>query len=48
MDGHSGDVYQLAMHPGKPNVLATVSDSGHVHVWDTTLRQMTHCELWCS
>jgi WD40 repeat protein len=43
MDGHSGDVYCLAAHPCKPHVVATVSDSGHVHVWDTAVRQMSHC-----
>jgi len=42
MYGHSGDVYQLAWHPALPNVMVTASDSGHVHVWDATLRQMTH------
>ncbi|GAX82495.1 hypothetical protein CEUSTIGMA_g9922.t1 [Chlamydomonas eustigma] len=43
MDGHSGDVWFVAFHPTNPNVFATVSDSGHVHVWDGAIRQMTHC-----
>ena len=43
MDGHSGDVYFVAFHPTKPNIFATVSDSGHAHLWDAGLRQMTHC-----
>lgn len=43
MDGHSGDVHQLSFHPTKPNILATCSDSGHVHLWDTSTRTMTHC-----
>ena len=43
MDGHSGDVYHMAFHPALPHVFATVADSGHVHVWDSALRQMTHC-----
>ena len=45
MDGHSGDVYFVAFHPTDPNVFATVSDSGHVHVWDSAIRQMTHCAV---
>lgn len=43
MDGHSGDVWFVAFHPAKPNVFATVSDSGHVHMWDASTRSMTHC-----
>eukprot|EP00955_Chlamydomonas_euryale_P048071 353862-Chlamydomonas_euryale.AAC.1 len=43
MDGHAGDVWHCAFHPTKPNVFATVSDSGHVHLWDSAIRQMTHC-----
>ncbi len=43
MDGHSGDVYYVAFHPTNPNVFATVADSGHVHMWDASIRQMTHC-----
>ncbi len=43
MDGHSGDVWTLAFHPVAPTLMATASDSGHVHLWDTARRQMTHC-----
>mmetsp|Transcript_34365 Transcript_34365/g.76299 ORF Transcript_34365/g.76299 Transcript_34365/m.76299 type:complete len:1172 (-) Transcript_34365:306-3821(-) len=43
MDGHPGDVYFIAFHPNKPNIFATVSDSGHIRLWDAALRQMTHC-----
>lgn len=43
MDGHSGDVYQIATHPAKPNICATVTDSGHVHIWDLAIRQCTLC-----
>ncbi|KAJ9506292.1 hypothetical protein QJQ45_013870, partial [Haematococcus lacustris] len=43
LDGHSGDVYQLASHPSQPHIMATVADSGHVHLWDCRQRQMTHC-----
>ena len=45
IDGHSGDVYNVAFHPTKGHVLATVSDSGHVHLWDCSIRQMTHCAV---
>ena len=34
MDAHSGDIYSVAFHPAKPNVFATVADSGHIHVYD--------------
>lgn len=45
MDGHSGDIYNVAFHPTKPHILATVADSGHVHLWDCSIRQMTHCAV---
>ena len=45
MDGHSGDIYFVAYHPTNPTVFATVSDSGHVHLWDGSIRQMTHCAV---
>ena len=43
MDGHSGDVYFIAFHPAKPNIFCTTADSGHIHIWDSSLRQMMQC-----
>ena len=45
MDGHSGDIYFVAFHPTKPGIFSTVADSGHVHLWDSSIRQMTHCAV---
>ena len=45
MDGHSGDIYFVAFHPSKPGIFSTVADSGHVHLWDSSIRQMTHCAV---
>jgi len=40
MDGHAGDIWGVAFHPAKPEVFASVADSGHLHLVDADARKM--------